>query len=76
MGIPILNVAPLEIATQPRERREATTARETVFDIRDLAVSYGKTPAVKEVSFEIYRNSGHGDHRPVRVREEHLHPRR
>jgi phosphate transport system ATP-binding protein len=49
------NVAPIEIA-QRRERPQTTTARETVFDIRELSVSYGKTLAIKDVSFEIYRN--------------------
>jgi phosphate transport system ATP-binding protein len=51
----MVNVAPIEIA-QRRERRETTTLRETVFDIKNLSVSYGKTPAIKDVSFEIYRN--------------------
>jgi phosphate transport system ATP-binding protein len=51
----ILPVANLEIA-QPRERLPATSSRETVFDIRNLTVSYGKAPAVTDVSFEIYRN--------------------
>jgi phosphate transport system ATP-binding protein len=51
----ILNVAPIEIA-QSRERRQVTTARETVFDIRNLSVSYGRVPAVTDVSLEIYRN--------------------
>lgn len=55
-GDTILNVAPLEIATHSRERRESTTARETVFDIRNLTVSYGSSPAVKDVSFQIHRN--------------------
>jgi phosphate transport system ATP-binding protein len=55
-GDTILNVAPLEIATQSRERRGPTAARETVFETRNLSVSYGSTPAVKDVSFEIYRN--------------------
>ena len=51
----MVNVAPIEIA-QRRERPETTTLRETVFDINNLSVSYGKTPAIKGVSFEIYRN--------------------
>jgi phosphate transport system ATP-binding protein len=55
-GDTILNVAPLEIATQSRGRRGPTTARETVFETRNLSVSYGSTPAVKDVSFQIYRN--------------------
>jgi phosphate transport system ATP-binding protein len=51
----MVDVAPIEIA-QRRERPQTTTARETVFDIQSLSVSYGKTPAIKNVSFEIYRN--------------------
>ena len=51
----MVNVAPIEIA-QRRERPQNTAARETVFDIQNLSVSYGKTPAIKDVSFEIYHN--------------------
>jgi phosphate transport system ATP-binding protein len=51
----MVNVAPIEIA-QRRERPQSTAARETVFDIQNLFVSYGKTPAIKDVSFEIYHN--------------------
>ena len=51
----MVTVAPIEIA-QRRERPQNTAARETVFDIQNLSVSYGKTPAIKDVSFEIYRN--------------------
>jgi phosphate transport system ATP-binding protein len=51
----MVNVAPIEIA-QRRERPQSTAARETVFDIQNLSVSYGKTPAIKDVSFEIYHN--------------------
>jgi len=54
-GDTILNVAPIEIA-QSRERSQSIAARETVFEIRNLSVSYGKAPAIKDVSFEIYRN--------------------
>ena len=49
----IVNVAPIEVA----QRESApTTRRETVFDIRDLTVRYGKNVAVQNVSLEIYRN--------------------
>jgi phosphate transport system ATP-binding protein len=51
----MVNVAPIEIA-QRRERHQSTAARETVFDIQNLSVSYGKTAAIKDVSFEIYHN--------------------
>jgi len=51
--IPI-DVAPVEIA---HERRAPDTAqREVVFDVRDLAVTYGSTTAISGVNLEIYRN--------------------
>jgi phosphate transport system ATP-binding protein len=51
--IPI-NVGPVEIA---RERKApAPSQRETVFDIRDLEVTYGPTTAISGVSLEIYKN--------------------
>jgi phosphate transport system ATP-binding protein len=51
--IPI-NVGPVEIA---RERKAPAPAqRETVFDIRDLEVTYGPTTAISGVSLEIYKN--------------------
>ena len=49
----IVNVAPIEVA----QRDSAPmTRRETVFDIRDLTVRYGKNVAVQDVGLEIYRN--------------------
>ena len=48
-------VAPIEIA-QPREEPLSVAGRETVFETRDLTVSYGKSPAVKGVNLSIYRN--------------------
>jgi phosphate transport system ATP-binding protein len=51
--IPI-NVGPVEIA---RERKApAPSQRETVFDIRDLEVTYGPTTAISGVNLEIYNN--------------------
>jgi phosphate transport system ATP-binding protein len=49
----IAAVSPIEVA-----QREGvpTTQKETVFDIRDLTVLYGKSPAVAGVDLEIYRN--------------------
>src|SRR5436309_2946797 len=49
----IATVAPIEVA-----QRESvpTTSKETVFDIRNLTVRYGRNPAVENVSLEIYRN--------------------
>ena len=44
---------PVEVAEQ---REERTTARDAVFDIRDLSVHYGRTPAFKGVGLELYRN--------------------
>jgi phosphate transport system ATP-binding protein len=49
----IATVAPIEVA-----QRESvpTTRKETVFDIRDLTVRYGRSPAIENVNLEIYRN--------------------
>jgi phosphate transport system ATP-binding protein len=51
----MVSVAPLEIA-QRSERAALPSQRETVFEIERLSVSYGRTPAISDVSFEIYRN--------------------
>ncbi|HEV3227958.1 MAG TPA: phosphate ABC transporter ATP-binding protein PstB [Solirubrobacteraceae bacterium] len=40
-----------------RDVDPAATAREVVFDIHDLSVSYGQTTAISGVSLEIYRNA-------------------
>jgi len=48
------DVGPVEIAQE--RKASAPTQRETVFDIRDLAVHYGPTTAVSGVNLEIYRN--------------------
>jgi phosphate transport system ATP-binding protein len=50
--IPI-DVAPVEIAHEPRP---STPEREVVFDIRDLAVTYGPVTAISGVNLQIYRN--------------------
>jgi phosphate transport system ATP-binding protein len=51
--IPV-DVAPVEIA---QERTAPETAkREIVFDIRDLAATYGPVTAISGVNLEIYRN--------------------
>jgi len=49
----IAPVTPIEVA-----QRESvpTTRKETVFDVRELSVLYGKTPAIAGVNLEIYRN--------------------
>jgi phosphate transport system ATP-binding protein len=49
----IAPVTPIEVA-----QRESvpTTRKETVFDVRDLSVLYGKSPAIAGVNLEIYRN--------------------
>ena len=51
--IPI-DVAPVEIAHE--REAPATAQREVVFDVRDLAVTYGSTTAISGVNLEIYRN--------------------
>jgi phosphate transport system ATP-binding protein len=43
-------IAPSALPPAPLER-------DTVFDVRQLSVSYGSTLAVKDVSFEIYKNA-------------------
>jgi phosphate transport system ATP-binding protein len=49
----IVPVAPIEVAQ--REQARPAAQREVVFEIRDLDVYYGKSPAVKGVNLEIYR---------------------
>jgi phosphate transport system ATP-binding protein len=51
--IPV-DVAPVEIAQE--RTAPAPAQREVVFDIRDLAVTYGATTALSGVNLEIYRN--------------------
>jgi phosphate transport system ATP-binding protein len=50
----IVPVAPIEVAQ--REQSRPSAQREVVFDVRDLNVFYGKSPAVKGVNLEIYRS--------------------
>jgi phosphate transport system ATP-binding protein len=40
----------------PQRDEARPTAREVVFDVRGLSAYYGKSPAVKDVSLELYRN--------------------
>jgi phosphate transport system ATP-binding protein len=48
-------VAPIEIA-QPREAPLSTADREPVFETRGLTISYGKSIAVADVSFAMYKH--------------------
>jgi len=48
-------VMPIEIA-QRSERTRLPTKLEPVFEISALSVSYGSTPAIREVTFDIGRN--------------------
>jgi phosphate transport system ATP-binding protein len=50
----ITPVTHIEIAQ--RREQDVPTQRETVFEIRDLSVAYGKAPALKNVTFDVYRN--------------------
>ena len=50
----ITRVGRVEIAQ--RDETPAPTRQEVVFDIRNLTVRYGRTTAIRDVSFEIYRN--------------------
>ena len=54
MSDTITRVGRVEIAQ--REQTPAPTRQEVVFDIRNLTVRYGRTTAIRDVSFEIYRN--------------------
>jgi len=51
--IPV-DVAPVEIAQE--RRTSAPTQRDVVFDIRNLAVTYGATTAISGVDLQIYGN--------------------
>jgi phosphate transport system ATP-binding protein len=50
----IVPVAPIEVAQ--REQSRSPAQREVVFDVRNLDVYYGKSPAVKGVDLDIYQN--------------------
>ena len=54
MSDTITRVARVEIAQ--RDEPPAPTRQDVVFDIRKLTVRYGRTTAIRDVSFEIYRN--------------------
>ena len=49
----IAGVTPIEVA---QRASVPTTHKETVFDVRELSVLYGKSPAIAGVNLEIYRN--------------------
>src|SRR5262245_7264921 len=46
-------VAPLDVPKPP----SAPLSRDAVFDIDDLSVSYGESPAVKNVTLDVYKNA-------------------
>jgi phosphate transport system ATP-binding protein len=50
----IVPVSRIEVAQ--RAGSQPPSQRDPVFDVRDVDVSYGKNPALKGVSLEIYRN--------------------
>jgi len=50
----ITPVTNIEIAQRPE--RDVASQRETVFEIQDLSVSYGKAPALKNITFDVYGN--------------------
>ncbi|MDX6479326.1 MAG: phosphate transport system ATP-binding protein [Gaiellaceae bacterium] len=54
MSDTITRVGRVEIAQ--RDEAPAPPRQEVVFDIRNLTVRYGRTTAIRDVSFEIYRN--------------------
>jgi phosphate transport system ATP-binding protein len=49
--------APAMSIAQVTQPAEQLTSRETVFDIGELSVTYGKSVAVKDVNLNIYRNA-------------------
>ncbi len=44
------------VEIRPTATGARPTTRDVVFDVRALSVLYGKSPAIKDVSLEIYRN--------------------
>jgi phosphate transport system ATP-binding protein len=50
----IVPMTPIQVAQRPDSL--PPTQRETVFDVRDVSVNYGKNPALKGVNLEIYQN--------------------
>ena len=50
-----IDVAPTEVA-RSSDPSPPTGARESVFQLQDLSVSYGSTVAFEGVNFEVYRN--------------------
>ncbi len=54
MSDTIAGVGRVEIAQ--RDEAPARTRQEVVFDIRNLTVRYGRMTAIRDVSFQIYRN--------------------
>jgi phosphate transport system ATP-binding protein len=51
----MVSATPVRIESIAAERPPAGT-REVVFDVDDLTVSYDGSPAIKDVTFEVYRN--------------------
>jgi phosphate transport system ATP-binding protein len=49
-------VAPVSVRIDREPRKVDETARDVVFDVRDLSVYYGDFRAVRDVSLPIYRN--------------------
>jgi phosphate transport system ATP-binding protein len=47
--------AEIHTTVRPSEQK-AKSARENVFELRDVTISYGEKPAVTDVSMDIYRN--------------------
>jgi phosphate transport system ATP-binding protein len=51
---PVVDMSPIDLGARGDDR--PVTARETVFDVQDLAVLYGSNTAVSGVNMEIHRN--------------------
>jgi phosphate transport system ATP-binding protein len=50
----IVHMTPIQVAQRTDSR--PPTQRETVFDVRDVSVYYGKNPALKGVNLAVYQN--------------------
>jgi phosphate transport system ATP-binding protein len=47
--------AEIQTSVRPSEKK-SEIARENVFELRDVTISYGETPAVMDVSMDVFRN--------------------
>ena len=68
----VTTIEPMTLAQIAQEHgEEGLEHREAVFEVRDLAVDYSGNTAIHGVSLDVYKNSDHGLHRAVGLRQEH-----